>query len=209
METEQLDILSKRIDRSLADLRVAELSVKREKKELAESKINLLDALEAQKVLQGVAQTIQTKAHEKIAGIVSRCLSAVFEEPYQFKIIFEQKRGKTEARLIFIQGEHEVDPMSASGGGVVDVAAFALRLSALLLSKPRLRKILILDEPFRFVSVSYRSQVGDIMAKLSEELGVQIIMITHQEEMKIGKVIELKVKSGIRRNSKTPDTANN
>jgi len=85
----------------------------------------------------------------------------------------------------------EVDPLSASGGGVVDVAAFALRLSCLCLSKPKRRHLLVLDEPFKFVSEEYRHRIRGMMEKLSEEMGVQIIMVTHIKELETGKVIRL------------------
>lgn len=180
-----------RLDAKLAVLRQAKLTLKQERAQLVSAEEASTDAEEAQRIVQLVAQTVQQQAHERIAGVVSRCLSAVFDEPYEFKVLFEQKRGRTEARLVFMQGEEEVDPMTAAGGGVVDVAAFALRLSALMLSRPPLRRVLLLDEPFRFVSVCYRERVRRLLEELSKELGVQFIMITHMEELKTGTIIEL------------------
>lgn len=149
------------------------------------------DTVEAQRVAQLVAQGIQQHAHEQIAGMVSRCLAAVFDESHTFQIHFDTKRGKTEARFVFRQGGHEIDPMTASGFGMVDVAAFALRLSALLLARPARRRILILDEPFRFVSKEYRAPLRVLVETLSRELKVQFVIVTHIEEMVSGTVIKL------------------
>ena len=145
-------------------------------------------ALEAQKIVQALAESIQQEAHGRIAGVVSRCLAAVFEDPYEFRIVFEQTRGRTEARLVFVRDGVEVNPIDSSGGGVVDVAAFALRLSCLMLSRPARRRVVVMDEPFRFVSKAYRPAVALLLEQLSKELSVQFIVVTHFPELAIGKV---------------------
>jgi hypothetical protein len=142
-------------------------------------------------ILQLLAQGVQQKAHSKIAGVVTKCLSSVFDDPYEFNIIFDRKRGSTEARLRFTRRGLDVDPLTASGGGMVDVAAFALRVACLILSRPRLSRVLVLDEPFRFVSEQYQDNVRSMMEQLSEEMGIQIIMITHNENLATGEIIEL------------------
>ena len=180
-----------RADELLTEYRVAKAQWREDRDALVLAEDTATDAEEALRVCQIVAQAVQQKAHDRIAGIVSRCLEAVFDEPYEFKILFEQKRGKTEASLVFERDGLQVDPLTASGGGVVDVAAFALRLSCLMLSRPTLRRLLVLDEPFKFVSEQYRERVRVMLETLSKDLGVQIVMVTHIEELKMGKVIEL------------------
>lgn len=166
--------------------------VEREKLELEQAREQVRMVEESQKVLQNVAQTIQQTAHERIASVITRCLEAVFDDPYTFRIQFEQKRGRTEASLVFVKGEHELDPCSASGCGVLDVAAFGLRLACLLLSRPQRRRLLVLDEPFKFLSSPvYRERVRDLLETLSEEMGVQIIMVTQTEELQAGVVVRL------------------
>jgi DNA repair exonuclease SbcCD ATPase subunit len=191
MSLESLDILRRRVNERLADLRASERDLREEGVAWAAAEDAAVDAEEAQKVVQLVAQTVQQKAHDRIAGVVSRCLEAVFDEPYEFKINFEQKRGRTEASLVFVREGLSVDPLTASGGGVVDVAAFALRLSCLLLARPPLRRTVVLDEPFRFVSEGYRPRVRQMLEQLSKELEVQFVVVTHDEAYKTGKVIEL------------------
>jgi len=147
---------------------------------------------EAQQIVQAVAETVQQEAHARIGGVVSRCLSIVFgEDAYRFEIHFERARGKTEARLVFVRDGMEVNPVDASGGGVVDVAAFALRLSCLMLSRPAQRRVVVLDEPFKFVSADYRDAVRRMLESLSSDLDVQFIMVTHIDELRCGKVVEI------------------
>lgn len=150
------------------------------------------DLLQAQQFLQEVAETVQNQAHRRIASVVSRCLEAVFQEDaYEFRIEFSKKRGRTEARLLFLRDGMDVDPTEAAGGGVVDVAAFALRLACLCLSRPQRRKLLLLDEPFRFVSAEYRTAVKELVETLAKEMNMQFVIVTHSPDLVTGKVVEL------------------
>lgn len=146
--------------------------------------------IDAAQILAGeVAAKLQTAVHHKVSGLVTLCLRTVFDEPYTFDIQFERKRGRTEARLIFVRDGQEVDPMTASGGGVVDVAAFGLRLACLSLGSSR--RTLVLDEPFKFVSENYRERLGLLVTDLAEKLGLQFIIVTHIPELVLGEVVEV------------------
>jgi len=172
-------------------LEVLKTTVENEQKELGKLKTYHEHTLQAQEVLQHLAQAVQQKAHEKIAHTVSSCLSAVFQDPYTFKIDFERKRGRTEASLKFVRNGLELDPLTSSGGGAVDIAAFALRVASLVLHRPRLARVIVLDEPMKFVSAEYQSSVRQMLEGLAEDLGVQIVFVTHQENYATGTIIEL------------------
>ena len=161
----------------------SECATLKQKKEAAEK---------AREILQITAEVVQARVHARIAGLVSSCLASVFDDPYTFEIAFEKKRGKTEARIYFLRQGNEVDPMSGSGGGAVDVAAFALRVACMMLSRPPLRRVMVLDEPFKFVSKEYRDRVRKMIEDLSEELEVQFVQVTHIPELRVGDVIEVK-----------------
>lgn len=152
----------------------------------------LLDVTEAQSVIQQVAQGVQQSAHDALAGVVSKCLEAVFDRPYRFRIEFDRKRGKTEARLTFVRDGLTLDsPQDMAGGGVIDVAAFALKAAALCSRSPAVRRLLVLDEPFKFVSEEYRYRVRRMLEALIQEMGLQLVLVTHNPEYQIGTVIEL------------------
>lgn len=160
---------------------------------LEEAQTQLEVTLTCQKLIQAISGAIQTEVHGKLIEIVNQCLKTVFgSDAYQFKIDFQLKRGKTEAVMLFTRNGIEVDPLSASGGGVVDVAAFGLRLAALvLMRKPKLRRIVVFDEPFRFVSRNHWPKLVRLIEKLGEELDVQFIIVTHCPELNCGTVIEI------------------
>lgn len=182
--------LRERVDKLLAERRAAITKIKTEREAMRTVIVRIRNIEKAQKITQIVAQSIQESAHAQIAAIVSRCLDAVFDNPYEFKILFNRKRGRTEAELVFFRNGNKVRPR-AVGGGVKDVASLALRLAVLLLSKPRPRKLLILDEPFKHVSADHMPLVRDLVMSLSQEFGIQFIMVTHKKHLRVGKVITL------------------
>lgn len=167
--------------------------LKKEQQSLKDVETALVSFEQAQSILQQVAQSIQQKAHQQIARVVTECLQMVFyDEDYGFKIRFERKRGKTEAKLLLINRGHDVEnPLDEDSGGVMDVASFALRLSCLFLTKPNLRKLLVMDEPFKNVSEEYQDNVRNMLEKLTKEFGLQIIIVTHEQGFQCGKVVRL------------------
>lgn len=178
--------------RQLDAYKLAKATRQAERDALEHAQTRLADAEQAQAIIQKIAQQIQHAAHAQIAGLVTRCIRAVYDEPYKFRIEFEMKRGKTEARFVFLdQDNNEIDPLTASGGGLVDIAAFALRLSAIMLSKPRVRRLMILDEPFKWVSAKYRPALCSLLQQLEKELKVEIFMVTHLHELRMGNHIRL------------------
>lgn len=150
-------------------------------KTITQLKQDLIYLEAAQAFIQQVAKDTQEQLRFMISDIVNLALDTCFPGEYEFNVNFEIKRGKTEASLSFIKNGIEVDPMEASGGGVVDLASFALRIAAWSLG--RSNNTIILDEPFRFLSKDLHPRAGEILKKLSEHLKLQIILITHNQEI--------------------------
>lgn len=182
----------KLVDRAVASESRARQRLSESRKEAGETKKKAEDAESARRLLQVVASTVQQRAHGQIASVVSRCLEAVFDDPYEFRLVFVEKRGRTEAEMLFARNGSQIDPMSASGGGVVDVASFAARLVCLSLSRPSRRKLLVLDEPFRFVSRNLRPRVKELIEMLADETKMQFVLVTHDPQLAAGKVMEVK-----------------
>lgn len=153
-----------------------------------EDKIENQKCLEqAQVFLQKIAQETQSQLKFQVEDIVNSALDTVFPNEYEFKLEFEISRGKTEARLVFISQKtgREIDPMGASGGGVVDLTSFALRIACFALEQGT-DNVIILDEPFRFISRDLQHRAGEILKTLSDKMNIQFIIVTH-----IGEMIEI------------------
>ena len=152
----------------------------------------------AQIFLQKVAQDTQSQLKFQIEDIVNLALETCFPGEYLFQLQFNIARGKTEAELVFLSQKtnRPIDPMNASGGGVVDLTAFALRIASFALERG-IDNVVILDEPFRFISRDLQSRAGEILRTLSTKMGIQIIMVTHISQMVdiADKVFEVKKNS--------------
>lgn len=175
----------------ISDYRQSVLLIRTEKEHLVKAEFRVENLTRAQQIFQEVAQGIQQQIHARLAMVVSKCLAMVWEDPYEFRIDFVQKRGKTEAVLKFIRDGQEVSPLKAAGGGVTDIAAFALRVACMSLRVPKVRSLVIQDEPFRYVSPGNRLKVRTMLEVLAAELGFQFVFVTHQDELRTGTVIDL------------------
>ena len=160
------------------------------------NRIKLLE--QAQAFLQKVAQDTQSQLKFQIEDIVNLALETCFPNEYEFQLQFNIARGKTDAELVFLSQKtgRPIDPMNASGGGVVDLTAFALRIASYALEQG-VDNVIILDEPFRFISRDLQARAGEILKSLSTKLGLQILMVTHIGQMidVADKVFEVKKNS--------------
>jgi len=181
------------VNQLLDERRRVKSTIQKEQEEQQRIQDQLTDATEANAIIQTIAQTLQQQCHQQISSVVTRCLNAVFEDPYEFEIRFIQKRGKTEAVMVFSRDGVELDdPLNEIGGGVVDVAALALRLACILLQRPQARRLLVMDEPFKCIrGEGNRNRTRTMLQRLASELGIQFILCTDIEDFKLGRVIEM------------------
>tara|TARA_R100000329_G_scaffold108263_1_gene88933 strand:- start:1709 stop:2242 length:534 start_codon:yes stop_codon:yes gene_type:complete len=176
---------------------MAERSVKAYEQKLSDAQKSEESYAQSFKLSQAVGLEIQQSIHASIDGLVTKCLHSVYGDRYDFRMKWIHKKTSTECRLSLfdtVVGE-EIDPLKSTGGGVVDVIAIALRVTALMLTYPKRRRLLILDEPFKFVSAEYRDSISELIHELSKELGIQFIIVTHIPELMIGNIIDLDAKN--------------
>jgi chromosome segregation ATPase len=154
---------------------------------------------QAQVIIQQVAQQTQQELEYHIGELVTLALASVFPDPYELKVHFVVRRGKTEADIMLCRNGEEVDPLTASGGGVVDIVSFALRVALWRLSPKRSQAIFVLDEPFRYLSEGLIRLAGQMLQELSSRFGLQIIMVTHSRELMecADRVFEVKQRKGV------------
>lgn len=157
--------------------------LKSEQDNLSELQDTLANQEQAQAAIQTVAQQTQQQLEYHVSELVTLAMKAVFTDPYEVELEFVQKRSKTECEIWFVRDGERMKPLSAAGGGAVDVAALALRLSLWCLRQPRTRPVVLLDEPLRFLSVDLQEKASIILRELSNRLGLQLIIVTHEEEL--------------------------
>lgn len=158
-------------------------SIRKTTADLKQAKLELENAEQAQTIIREVGQKTQQELEYHISNVVTAALEAVFPNPYNFKVQFVQRRGKTECDPLFERDGETFHPLTASGGGAVDVAAFALRVAALSMQKAKSRPVLLLDEPFKHLSSDLQDKAGEMLNIIAERTGFQIIMISHDDKL--------------------------
>jgi len=131
--------------------------------------------------LQEFNQFLQMRTFTYFESIVNQCLAAIFLKPCTFHIKAEVKRSQVEIRFEMHQDGEVFDPLDEMEGGVLDVVSFGLRIAYIAL-KP-VRRLLILDEPFKWVGASNRVRLPNLLEALSRDLGFQIVIVTHLPEL--------------------------
>jgi len=158
-----------------------DLELCKEKKEEAREESILLE--KSQTIFQLVSQKTLDNLKYHISELGSLALSDIFDDPYKLKLNFVQKRNKNECEILFEKNGEVFDPLKSSGGGAIDVASFALRISLWAISNPKKRNVIILDEPLKFLSKDLQHKAGSMIQKISEKLDIQIIMVTHEFDL--------------------------
>jgi DNA repair exonuclease SbcCD ATPase subunit len=123
-----------------------------------------------------------TENRQFIERLINSCLCEVFDGAYEVKIL-EKKNGVRVIRYLEI-----VDLVSgvsggkeSHGGGVLAVISFLLRF--VISYKFRFFPLLVLDEPFSFVSKEYRGKLSRFVAELCKKFNYTILVVSHEEEM--------------------------
>ena len=139
--------------------------------------------IQVRDLFASVGKATQDMLIQYFENLGTTLLKTIYGDGYKFSLQFEIKRNKSECKPIVIKDNIELSLTDEIGVGVVDVLSFGMRLAIWSLKKPRTDPIFLLDEPFKYVSKDKLSLVGDALRELSEKLGAQIIMISHEEEL--------------------------
>lgn len=165
-----------------------------------ELEYDLIDIVEAQKIIQEVANLTQEQIIIHIIDVVNLALDAIpFDEVYKFGMEFTIRANRTICELYFERNGNRIKPIDSSGGGALDIASFGLRLAVWSLLTGKKNNTIILDEPFKFLSKDLRPYSGEMLKAISEKLGIQIILVTHDEEYVniADKVFRVKMINGV------------
>ena len=173
---------------------------------LKSDKENLVEHEKAREIIREVGLKTQQQLQYHISDITSLALETVFPDPYTLSVEFVERRNKTECDLFFVRDENKVDPLEASGVGAIDVAAFALRIASWSMENPKTRNVIILDEPFKFLSEDYQEAASNMLKEISKKLGIQFIIVTHEQVLTAyaDKIFEVK-----KRNKRSKVTTTN
>lgn len=133
-------------------------------------------------VLSEVTRLTQEKIKGYIENLTTMAIQAVFDRDYRFVTDFRISRNKSECYFSVKEGDNEYTPKDDQGGGIIDVISFALRVVLYSLERPRSRNVIILDEPLKWTG-KLMSKAGEMIKEVSNRLGLQVILVTHEPEL--------------------------
>lgn len=164
--------------RTLLQGQVADVEARRSAAESLQETLS-----QASTVLQELEQAWRRSFESRLASVVSDGLTAVFGEDIKLRVESKTFRDATSMSLTLIQDGIEIeDPAEGTGGSVVTVLDVLLKI-LLLVSAPHLRRFIVLDEAFRMIEARHIPALGQLLRELSQRLGLQIILVSHEAEM--------------------------
>lgn len=144
---------------------------------------NRLDAAQS---VQEILEDVQRQAHEHAVGAYEQMLSALLADvlPGEREVVLDlhADRGVSGMDVFIRKGEDQPleDAWLGTGGSVTNLLSTGLRLVALMRSGRR--RFMILDESDCWIKPELVGRYAGVVTQMSQELGVQILMISHHDE---------------------------
>lgn len=134
-------------------------------------------------VFQELAGHIQTDFLAALEGLVSSGLRSVFGSDLSFRLIPSVKNKAMSIEFLLADGQSAEGQqiLDARGGGVAALCGVLLRAIVLRLLPDR-RQVLVLDEATAHLSEAYLPASAALFRSLADDLGLQLVLVTHQEE---------------------------
>jgi len=173
----------------LSDIKASKKVLEKDQKKILsniqelESKIQ--DLSEAREIVSVAAVIAQDATKEIFEELITQSLQVIFGEEYSFELESRVFRNQPEMEMFVVENGVRYSPKDEKGGSIVDVISFASRIVSLAIqsSEKNIQKVILLDEPFRCLRKETLIYLAQLMKDISDELGIQIIYITHEKEL--------------------------
>lgn len=148
-------------------------------KRMAEIEAEKAELSKAVGLIDKAIEVISANGVGRIETTVTNGLRLVFDDPtLGLKILKKEGARGNSYEPVGQQGEVEGPFLDTFGGGIVNVAAFLLRI--IMLKRFKLARFLVLDESFNNVSAQYLPMVSELLRSLARDGGYTIFAVTHQ-----------------------------
>ena len=139
--------------------------------------------LELKEFLLIVSANYRDQLCKLFTSLVTEALSSIFEKDIRFQIKLYSYRNEPAIDVSVIENNLEIDPQKSCGGGLNDIISFVIKIIFIHLKKSS--KIIILDEPLKFLSRDYIEQSSNFIRDISKRLNIQIILVSHKPDLEI------------------------
>ena len=143
----------------------------------------VIDREEGKDILLSVLQETQHSVAAFISNVVTELVQHVFGPEYTFHLVASTDRDRNATTPMILKGDVEVSLREEVGGGVLDVVSTGFRFAHWAIAKERTAPIFILDEPGKFLDSGRQVAYGEALVALARSLGIQLIYVTHSEEL--------------------------
>lgn len=155
--------------------------------ELEATKLKALGILnqKSSEVFKGWLEDLLANNVDSMAQLVSSGLQHIIDDQdLTFKIKKELKYNKVSMCFAVESDGMDGDPLHSFGGGVVSVISLILRLA--VMARMQMGNLLLLDESMDALHSSYIPAAVHFMKQLSEQTGINILMVTHNDDFANG-----------------------
>ena len=139
--------------------------------------------LELKDFLMSVSANYRDQLCNLFTSLVTEALTSIFEKDIRFNIKLYSYRNEPAIDVSVIEDNLEVDPQKSCGGGLNDIISFVIKIIFIYLKKSS--KIIILDEPLKFLSRDYIEQSSNFIHEISKRMNIQIILVSHKPDLEI------------------------
>lgn len=172
-----MENFAERITTLEAERNIIQTQIDDYKQELKDIEYETHCADNARSILKLAARKTQEKIEVHLSDLVTNAFNMILNSPYKLDVKFVEKRNKTECEINFERNGFLFRPKFTTGGGVIDIASFALRLAYWKLEKTI--PIMLFDEPFKYLSSRLIPKAVELLNLLVEQFEMQFIIITH------------------------------
>jgi DNA repair exonuclease SbcCD ATPase subunit len=127
---------------------------------------------------------LEDSVHKNIDSMSELATTAlqhvIDDQEISFRIQPEPKNNRLQMKFVVEQDGNEGDPLDSFGGGASVIISLVLRLA--VMARMNMGNLLLLDESLSALANAYVPNCGAFMRQLSEKTGINILMVTHNQE---------------------------
>lgn len=164
-----------------AEKKILEKQLKEKQVILKELKSEKQLLIECREIVNDIANRTVSDLIAWIEQTVSYAIEQIYPG-YSFRFSQEIKRNQLELLPKIIHDDKEYPPEYSVGGGMLDIISIAMRIAIWAVQKEKTMPFFILDEPMKFMG-KFSEQGAQIIQQLSDKLGLQFLIITHDENL--------------------------
>lgn len=137
-----------------------------------------------------IAKYTQAEITNYLEDTMSLAMSVIPSEyPLRLLTNFETRRNQPELDLYVKEGDGDPIPLLPNidtiGNSVEELIAFTAKLCMLSIHDPLPEPFMVQDEPFRALKEENFQAATKVIKELQEELGIQMLILTHRDEMSV------------------------